>query len=68
MTTRQAPTKMGRPALYDKPLKRTFTLDEETSAIIDAYAEENHCSRSDALVMMVQRYWRGIPRRGGTRG
>lgn len=42
--------KMGRPVLYDKPLKRTFMLSEKADAILDKKRVEMGCSRSDVLV------------------
>lgn len=40
---------MGRPALFHKPLPKTFMMSVEASAILDKKAEEMKCSRSDVL-------------------
>jgi len=47
--------KMGRPALYQKDLVRTFLIDQHVEDVIDDHAEQKRCSRSDALVDLLKR-------------
>ena len=60
MSDKTPAKKMGRPVRHDgKTIERTFLLTPEGDEVIDEVANELGCSRSDALVELLQR----LPRR-----
>jgi hypothetical protein len=54
--------KMGRPVRFEKPLPRTFMIDEASDDLVDEEALRQRCSRSDALVYLLQQAKRRLKR------
>jgi hypothetical protein len=46
--------RVGRPAIFEKRLKRTFMVDEGVDAVLTRRAKQMGCSRSDILVQAVR--------------
>lgn len=48
--------RVGRPAIFEKRLKRTFMVDHDADAMLTRKAREMGCSRSDILIQALRAF------------
>jgi hypothetical protein len=48
--------RVGRPAIFEKRLKRTFMVDHDADAMLTRKAKEMGCSRSDILIQALRAF------------